>query len=415
MFALEAIRCLWGVGSCRRRQGRRAVGKELESEGLGLKRLRVVLIALHFAEYSIALARALSVHHNVLLILSRNNFVNEVGDERVFDGFESLQVEFISHTRNPLGILPRAIKLVSLIRDFQADVLHCQESSRDYLALALPLLGSAPFVLTVHDPRPHSGLDSVRRNRSRHGLYVRQMRRRADLVLVHGAALVAAAEQEMPRLASRIFNVPHGPLGVLASQPLNTDWQVGNCLFFGRVEQYKGLPYFVQALRLLQDEGVPVHGVIAGRGTDLDRLSPTLINDPGFTVFDRYMLPAEVIDCFQAAHVVVAPYLDATQSGVLSYAHGLGRPIVATEVGSLPDAVQDGINGFLVPPGDARTLADAVRTIVLDPARSRAMAKASADLATGPYSWQAIALLTDRAYRQAIADVQPDLNTATRG
>jgi glycosyltransferase involved in cell wall biosynthesis len=58
--------------------------------------------------------------------------------------------------------------------------------------------------------------------------------------------------------------------------------------------------------------------------------------------------------------VVVLPYVEATQSGVIPVAYSFGKPVVATTVGGLPAQVDDGKTGYLVPPRDERALADAV-------------------------------------------------------
>lgn len=366
--------------------------------------MRIVLLAFHFAEYTSALALALAAHHDVLLVLNRENFESEVGRLDVFAGHPHLHVRFISRSTNPMGIVQRAAALVQLVRGFRPDVLHCQEDTRDYLALALPFLGRMPMVLTVHDPRPHSGLDAQRRKRSRHGAYQRQMRQRADAVIVHGDLLVSDAEQEIPRLRGAIHALPHGPLGLFfgSSASTGTSWQAGSCLFFGRIEQYKGLPFFVDAIRMLHRDGVAVQGVIAGRGTQLDLMKPDLIGDPAFRVIDRFLSPQEVHDCFVQANVVVVPYLDATQSGVVAYAFGLGRPVVATRVGGLPEVVHEDVNGLLVPPGDAAALAAALRTVITDQALSTRMASASAVLGLGELSWPIIAERTVGVYERLL-------------
>ena len=57
----------------------------------------------------------------------------------------------------------------------------------------------------------------------------------------------------------------------------------------------------------------------------------------------------------------MVPYLSATQSGVVHMAYGFTRPVVATTVGGIPETVEHGKTGYLVPPGDAAALASAVR------------------------------------------------------
>jgi glycosyltransferase involved in cell wall biosynthesis len=78
------------------------------------------------------------------------------------------------------------------------------------------------------------------------------------------------------------------------------------------------------------------------------------------TVVDRYVPNEEVGRWFSAADVVVLPYTSATQSGIVQIAFGLGTPVIVTNVGGLPEAVDDGRTGFVVPPEDAGALAEAI-------------------------------------------------------
>ena len=366
--------------------------------------MRIALIALHFAEYATTLARALarSESHQVLLVLSQDNLRNELEDRTLLQRLPRLTTFVVPRTQNPLLIPMRALQLLRRLKSFDADVVHCQEDTRDYLALAMPFLGHVPMVLTVHDPTPHSGVDAARVERSRHGLYRLQLRRRADAFVVHGTQLMSTTTQAIPRAIGRLYAISHGPLGMLSPLPPNRDWQIGNCLFFGRIEQYKGLIYFVEAIRILSREGLAVVGVIAGRGSELDRMKSELLSDPAFRLLDHYLTPSEVRQCFSEAQIVVAPYVDATQSGVLAYGLGFGRAMVATSVGALPDIVRHGVTGILVPPRDARALADAIRTIVLDPTVANNMAQAAAALGRGEMSWDRIAAQTLEVYKDVL-------------
>jgi glycosyltransferase involved in cell wall biosynthesis len=78
------------------------------------------------------------------------------------------------------------------------------------------------------------------------------------------------------------------------------------------------------------------------------------------TLVDGYLPDDEVEPYFAAADLGVLPYESATQSAVVQVAYSFGLPVVATEVGGLPEVVLDGRTGFVVPPKDAEALAKAV-------------------------------------------------------
>lgn len=365
-------------------------------------RLRVALLALHFAEYAASLAKALAANHEVLLLLSERNAEAELGGVSVLSNTPHLTVVCLPHKVSLPLLVANIVRIAKLVRAFRPDVIHCQEDLKDYLIGALPLLPRVPFVLTVHDPRPHVGNDTRRLRWSRRRFFERWLRRKADHIVVHGRALADSAAEVMPWLDGRIHVLPHGPLGELLGGPPRFSWEPGNCLFFGRIEEYKGLRYFVDAIRLLRQRGCAVRGVIAGRGPSLDALKPQLGGDAGFVIKEGFLSVEEVTRSFDEANVVVLPYVEATQSGVAAYALGRGRPLVVCDVGSLAEMVRPEHTGLVVPPRDVGALADAIARIVSAPALGQTMARAAASLGCGELSWMAIAAGSTSVYRSAL-------------
>ena len=87
----------------------------------------------------------------------------------------------------------------------------------------------------------------------------------------------------------------------------------------------------------------------------------------------------------------MTPYVDATQSGVIAAAYGNGRPVIASRIGGLVDAVEDGVSGLLVPAGDAAALATALHRVVTDRALHARLRQGARDAADGAFSWPRIA------------------------
>lgn len=75
---------------------------------------------------------------------------------------------------------------------------------------------------------------------------------------------------------------------------------------------------------------------------------------------DSYTPDREVEKYFAAADLVVLPYISATQSGIVQIAYGFTKPVVVTDVGGLPDVVEDGSTGYIVEPGNSEAIAAAV-------------------------------------------------------
>ena len=362
-------------------------------------RTSVALIALHFTEYSAHLAMALCADHDVLLILYRNNADNELGEGwSTWLTAPKLQVLCLDRPRSPLAIVRNSMRLVFAVKSFAPSVLHYQEDIRDELAFTMPFFWALPKVLTVHDPTPHSGRDTLRLRFSRLRLYRFLMRRNTDAAIAHGRLLVDALEKECPWLAGKVHSIPHGPLG-LRNAIVRTSIPTGmRLLFFGRIHEYKGLKYFVEAVTTLHAEGLPVIGVVAGKGSDLAVHRGAMVAAGCFEILDQFIPALEVPQLFLAARAVVLPYIDGTQSGVAALALGFGCPVIATNVGSIPELVRDGQNGMLVEPAKAVPLARAMRAVLLDDSLWQNLANNALQLRDGELSWQSIGKQTQGCY-----------------
>lgn len=362
--------------------------------------MRIALVSPGFPEYAAELARALGESHDVLFVLERGQFTAELGiSPEELDWPERVELLVVEHAAKVATSLANAARVGASVRRFRPDVIHVQEALRDYLFLAMQSLrGAAPLVVTVHDPLPHSGTDSVRMGQ-RYGRYLKYYRAKADRAVVHGAALRSDLGQDTPRLVGQIDVVPHGVLGLIAAPPPSAlpDTQ-HRVLLFGRMEAYKGVADFVEIVQRCPVPGVV--GVLAGRGPALDALIPTL--DPGrFEVHNGYVGRSEVIRLFDSARVVLLPYRDATQSGVALLAVGRRRPVIASRVGGLAEVVIPGQNGVLIPPCEPQVGADELARVLTDSQACRDMSEEAALLAEGQLSWRHVAALTTAVYLKA--------------
>ncbi len=135
-------------------------------------------------------------------------------------------------------------------------------------------------------------------------------------------------------------------------------------LFFGYVRPYKGLGVLLDAFGMFAARDDEARLLVVGefyedRGPYEARIDRLGLGDR-VTIIDRYVPDEEVPYYFLAADLLVLPYLSATQSGVIQIAQSFGLPVVTTNVGGLPEVVEEGKTGFLVPPGDPEALAAAV-------------------------------------------------------
>jgi glycosyltransferase involved in cell wall biosynthesis len=134
-------------------------------------------------------------------------------------------------------------------------------------------------------------------------------------------------------------------------------------LFFGLVRAYKGLKYLIEAMAIVVKSFDCVL-LVVGEFYDGKEEYRTQIARLGLenhvVIRDEYVKNEAVALYFSSADVVVLPYVTATQSGIVQIAFGLGKPVITTNVGGLPEAVKDGETGFVVEPESPAKLADAI-------------------------------------------------------
>ncbi|MDP2208986.1 MAG: glycosyltransferase [Bacteroidota bacterium] len=135
-------------------------------------------------------------------------------------------------------------------------------------------------------------------------------------------------------------------------------------LFFGYIRHYKGLVVLLDAMKEISRRETPPLLLVVGEFYDdknkyLNRVKELQIENYVRFV-SSYVPNGEVSIYFSVADVVVLPYLSATQSGITQIAYNFDKPVIATDVGGLAEVVIDGKTGFIVPPNDPKTLADAI-------------------------------------------------------
>ena len=135
-------------------------------------------------------------------------------------------------------------------------------------------------------------------------------------------------------------------------------------LFFGLVRKYKGLMHLIEAMTLLP-QNLDCQLVVAGEFYDdkqpyLDKIRECSL-EGSIKVVDEYIPNEQVAKYFQAANVVVLPYVSATQSGIVQIAYGLNVPVITTSVGGLPEVVDNGETGYVVEAESPTSLAEAIQ------------------------------------------------------
>ncbi len=289
-----------------------------------------------------------------------------------------------------------------------ADIVHFQWLTVQPLDVHLlprrryTAAGVAPkLVLTAHDVLP-------REPRKGQLTAQRRLYERMDAVVVH-------SEHGRGRLLElgidpgRVHVIPHGAFTHLGELPagaraggqvgeeadgLSIDTDMPVVLFFGLLRPYKGLDVLLDAWRGVAGAELWIVGM-----PRMD-IAPLLANAPPNVRFvARFVPDAELPAYFNRADLVVLPYREADQSGVLYTALAFGKPLLLSDVGGFPEVAATGA-ARTVPAGDPSALRVALQELLSDPP---ALVEMAARAAASQYSWDAIAQRTLALYHSLIA------------
>ncbi len=299
--------------------------------------MKIALVSFEFGEYCINLGNALAEQSDVLLLLARQQaepYLDKLSHSVRTCLFNKPRL------RHPLAQMQTISLILRQINQFHPDVVHVQHGHL-WFSLALPLLRAYPLVVTVHDPRHHTGDHESQRTPQ---TIMNFGYRRADEIIVHGEQLKQEVRENLGIAESLIHVMPMVGLGDDDSAPF-VPTEEHTILFFGRIWEYKGLDYLIRAepeiTACLPDARI----VIGGQGEDFTRYRNMMAHPEHFEVHNDYISDAMRAELFQRASVVVLPYVDASQSAVVPVAYSFGKPVVATTVVANLD--DDGIGGRL--------------------------------------------------------------------
>lgn len=288
--------------------------------------------------------------------------------------------------------------MLRLRRQLDADVVHYQWLTMPSLDARL-LPARRPRVMTAHyvlPPHPSRGQVST----------ARRLFGSMDAVIAHSEHGAARLRDEVGLDPTRVRVIPHGAFDYFTrlpeEKPLPAELEGAEgpvILFFGLLRSYKGLDTLLRAFRELAGAEL---WIVGNPRMDVGPLHRLAAEAPGRVRFvTRFVEDAEVPAIFRRADLVVLPYRDVEQSGVLYTGLAFGKPLVLSSVGGFPEVAATGA-ARLVPPEDSGALSQALGELVADPAARERLAKAARTAAAGPYSWDAVAAQTLALYRELL-------------
>lgn len=189
-----------------------------------------------------------------------------------------------------------------------------------------------------------------------------------------------------------VASAPHGP------KPAGEELRV---LFVGRPEERKGLPVLLSAFSALVEHVPSRLTVIGAEREDVLRYLADPETMQWIDIRGRVSGKA-LQQALREADVLCAPSLSGESFGmVLTEAFAAGTPAIASAIAGYSDVVEDGVDGVLVPPGDAQRLAEELQRAHHEPERLVAMGEAARQSAQR-YAWPRVADRVTAVYERAI-------------
>jgi len=201
--------------------------------------------------------------------------------------------------------------------------------------------------------------------------------------------------------SARVTVIPHGTYEFFKQYQKEIPTERNTILFFGNIREYKGLDTLLSAIPIITKRIPDLKVIIAGEG-DLTPYTPQMevCDRSTFEIHNEFVPDDLVASLFQRSTLVVLPYtVMSGMSGVLNVAYAFGKPVVVSDVGGLDEAVEDGKNGLLVPPGDPQALADAIIQL-LDDQILRSKMEANVKKKADDLSWDNVAKKTMDLYNE---------------
>ena len=343
------------------------------------------------AIYEVA-ARLIKQEHEIILITRR------LGDMNKRENIEGIEVHRVFAPDNPLGILPLQFSLFSKLKDVvkTCDLIHqFHPYHMGFATILTKKILKKPLVLSLmgwdtYDPiRPVPKILYP---------YLALVMNSSDMITSPSQDLANHAREQGCKKDIEI--IPHG-IDIDKFNPNNDGIEIRRrlgdkddeivALSIQRLYPRKKMEYLISAIAKVVKKDLNVKFVIGGEGPEsekLENLAKELNIDN--IIFTGFISDKELPKFYSTCDIFVLHSTYEAFGIVLVEAGAMGKPIVATTVGAVPEVVEDGKTGLLVPPMDSEALADAILKLAENKKLREEMGKKGREKAIKKYDWSGI-------------------------
>ena len=306
------------------------------------------------------------------------------------------------------------LKLLELAREHRFDIVHDNQTLS--YGISLMQMSGFPVLATIHHPLTidlqnalrQSGTFYEKARRLLWSPWVMQqvVARRLPRVIVVSHTSKQAVQQAFGLRPERM-RVVHNGIDTEVFRPLpgeerrpNTILCVGNS-----EDRNKGARYLIDALHQLASDRRDYKLVLVDQRKNRLKLVPRLVREYGLSsrvYFAGRVSTEQLVRLYNQATLVVSPSLYEGFGLPAAEAMACGTPVIATTGGAFPEVIDHGETGWLVPPGDSRALADAVRLLMEDAGLRERLGKAGRQSIVERFSWRKAAEETLAVYEEVV-------------
>jgi glycosyltransferase involved in cell wall biosynthesis len=339
-------------------------------------------------KYSIEMVKALSNKKvDILAIVSEN--IENKHEWEILRNNKTISIYYVKTFNSWREFLINTfdfrifIALNKVLSEFKPDVLYSTMSH-----VWNPIVFSIgrnikQRIKTIHDPVPHIGENTF----FERFLLSTEYKQVDKIVVLSQNSVPIAIDRGLNH--SQIAVIPHANFSCYKQTYLVNTFKVYyKILFFGRITKYKGLGILLEALKEVINTGLKIKLVIAGNGDCSDYEEMFLELNEYLNLNIRWISDDDIESFINDVDFVVLPYIEASQSGVIPLAYSFGKPVIATNVGGLPEQVINNKTGLIISPASVIELKNAIIKLYSDFDLLKSMGLNSSEYAQNELSWE---------------------------
>lgn len=384
--------------------------------------MKVCMVAGDAADYVFSLVQALAQLGLRIELLGGDDYENpKYSPQVMFINIRGSRDARAAWRDKATRVLRYYGRLIRHIWRSEAKAVHMQAFRFPFiegvlLVLLIKRLGKC-VVYTAHNVQPKGRDTPLNR------IVFRLIYMNVDRIICHSNDMKHKLMSRYRVAADKITIAGHGlfdqvPMQVIAQEEarrrLDLDPEVKVVLLFGRIRPYKGYELAFEALEYVSETTQPVLYLIAGQAMKAQNHKylghlKALVNEQklgDMVRFDDFHIPESDLELyFQAADVALLPYTEGDfQSGVLFLAYRFGLPVIVSDVGSFPDDVVPGVQGYVFEAGNPQSLASKLDTFYQCLHPQPDLRQSIRAYTEKQYSWEQAAATTYKLYQQVLRD-----------